>query len=159
MNQLEDVLSWLHDKSLGNSLMLTFHESWLPSQNKLFKITKIESFSFLAQNNIVFLPFLITTISRHSTFYFYQSGSHFWPHAHWARLCSRASGNMLSGRCNHLHFYTSEHGWEGVPSINLLDPWPRGVVWQEVTALLKTGHLALYNFVRRFWYANFDLRI
>lgn len=59
----------------------------------------------------------------------------------------RAFWNVLSGRCNHLHFYTSEHGSEGIPSISLLDPWPRVVVWQDVTGLLNKGHLALYNFV------------
>lgn len=108
----------------------------------------MQSFGFLAQNSILFfLPFLITTISGHSTFHFYQFGSHFWPHAHWAQLYSRAFWNVLSGRCNHLHFYACEHSWEEMPSISLLDPWRRAVVGQDGTALLNKGHLALCTFV------------
>lgn len=49
---------------------------------------------------------------------------------------------MLNGRCNHLHFYTYEVGWGSI-SVNLLYAWSKVVAWQDVTASLNKGHLAL----------------
>lgn len=118
VNQLEEILSGLHDENLGNPLMLTLHESWLPSQSKLSKITRTGKFQFAG---IKYYPLLLSFpgnnyLRKGRTFYF-QLESHFWPHAHWAWLCSRTLGNVLSGRCNHLHFTPMRLGGDQSVSI------------------------------------------
>lgn len=49
---------------------------------------------------------------------------------------------MLSGRCNHSHFYTSE-AWVGINQCQSSESLVQGCSMSDVTALLSKGHLAL----------------